>query len=127
MTGSSMPAPPRRHWSLRLSANRGSEHLEDAGRAHAATDAHRHHHLLRAATLAFDQRMAGEALAADAVGMADGDRAAIDVEPVDRDPERVGAIQHLHRERLVQLPEVDVGDREAESWLLENKPTIYWN
>ena len=38
--------------------------------------------LLGAAALAFDQRVAGQALAADAVRMADGDRAAVDVEPV---------------------------------------------
>ena len=69
------------------------------------------HDLLRAAALALDQRVAGQALAADAVGMADGDRAAVDVEPVHRDAERVGAIEHLHRERLVQLPQVDVVDR----------------
>src|SRR5690606_39443508 len=37
-----------------------SEHLEHAGRAHAAADAHRHHHLLRAAALAFDERVAGQ-------------------------------------------------------------------
>ena len=42
-----------------------SEHLEHAGRAHAAADAHRHHDALGAAALAFDQRVAGEALAAD--------------------------------------------------------------
>ena len=34
----------------------------NAGRAHAAADAHRHDDVLRAAPLAFDQRMAGEAL-----------------------------------------------------------------
>src|SRR6478672_7791658 len=87
---------------------RDSEHLEDARSAHAAADAHRDDDLLRAAALAFDQRMAGETLAADAVRMADRDRAAVDIEPVHRDAELVGAVEHLHRERLVELPEVDV-------------------
>src|SRR5687767_606916 len=85
-----------------------SEHFEHAGRAHAATDAHRDAHALGAAALAFDQRMTGEALAAHAIRMADGDRAAVDVELVHRDAELVGAIQHLHRERFIELPQIDV-------------------
>ena len=43
-----------------------------------------------------------------AVGMADGDRAAVDVEPIVGDAEPVAAVDHLHRERFVQLPEIDV-------------------
>jgi hypothetical protein len=43
--------------------------------------------------------------------MADRDRAAVDVEPVHRDARLVGAVENLHRERLVEFPEVDVGDR----------------
>jgi hypothetical protein len=34
--------------------------------------------------------------------------------PVHRDAEGVGAVEHLHRERLVELPEVDVVDRQAQ-------------
>jgi hypothetical protein len=73
------------------------------------------HHALGAAALAFDQRMAGQALAADAVGVADGDGAAVDVEPVHRDAQRVGAVQHLHGEGLVQFPQVDVVHRQAQA------------
>ena len=72
-------------------------------------------HLLGAAPLAFDQRVAGQALAADAVRVADRDRAAVDVEPVHRDAELVAAVEHLHREGLVQLPQVDVVDRQAQA------------
>src|SRR5215217_8981201 len=83
-----------------------SKHLEHACRAHAATDAHRDEDAPGAAALAFDQRMSGEALAADAVGVADRNRAAVDVELVHRDAEGVGAVEHLDRKRLVELPEV---------------------
>src|SRR6266566_4453642 len=59
-----------------------SRDFEQAGRAHAAADAHRDDDVLRAAALAFDQRVAGEARARDAVRMADRDRTAVDVELV---------------------------------------------
>ena len=52
------------------------------------------------------------ARAAHAVGVADRDRAAIDVQPVVRQAEPVAAVQHLARERLVQLPQVDVVHRQ---------------
>ena len=57
-----------------------SQHLEQPGRAHAAADAHCDDDLARAAPLALDQRVADHARARHAVGMADRDRAAIDVE-----------------------------------------------
>ena len=41
--------------------------------------------------------------------MADRDRAAVHVEPVVGNAELVAAVDHLHREGLVQLPQVDVG------------------
>ena len=59
------------------------------------------------------QRVAGEPRARHAVRMADGDRAAVDVEAIVRNAERVAAVDHLHGERLVQLPEVDVVDLDA--------------
>jgi hypothetical protein len=61
---------------------RSGQHFEHARRAHAAADAHGHDHALGAAALAFDQGVAGQALAAHAVGVAHGDRAAVDVQPV---------------------------------------------
>src|SRR5690242_1058456 len=89
------------------------DHLEQAGRAHAAADAHRHDDVLHAAALAFDERVADEARSGDAVGMAHRDRAAVHVEALVRDAELVAAVDHLHRERLVQLPQADVADLEA--------------
>src|SRR5688572_20183052 len=85
-----------------------SGHLEKSGSAHAAADAHRHHHELRAAALALDQRMAGEARARHPVRMAKRDRAAIHVQLVVRDADAIAAVQHLHGEGFVQLPQIDV-------------------
>ena len=48
--------------------------------------------------------------AGHAVGVADGDGAAVDVEAIVGDAELVAAIDHLHRERFVELPEIDVVD-----------------
>ncbi len=45
--------------------------------------------------------------------MADRDRAAVDVEAVVRDAERVAAVDRLHREGFVEFPQPDVVDREV--------------
>ena len=49
-----------------------------------------------------------EARAGHAEGMADGDRAAVDVEQFIRNAKPVPAIDRLRGERLVQLPQADV-------------------
>src|SRR3954467_670373 len=87
-----------------------SNHFEKTRRAHPAADAHRHHHQLRLAPLAFDERMADEARAAHPIGMAEGDGPAIDVESLVRNAHTIAAIDHLDREGFVQLPQVDVFD-----------------
>ena len=56
------------------------------------------------------QQVAGEPRASHAIGMADRDRAAIDVQLVGVDAELVAAIDHLDRISLVELPEIDVVD-----------------
>src|SRR5881296_3502762 len=94
---------------------RSSANLEQAGRAHAAADAHGADDVTGAAALALDQRVADHARAAHAVRMADGDRAAVDVELLHRDAELVAAVDDLHGERLVQLPEIDLIHSEAEA------------
>src|SRR5215208_2028554 len=96
-----------------LPCGEGSRHLEQPGGAHAAADAHRADDVLGAAALALDEGVADHAGAAHAVGVADRDRAAVDVERVVRDAELVAAVEHLHRERFVQLPQIDVVDRQA--------------
>ncbi len=46
-------------------------------------------------------------------GMAHGDGAPVHVEPVVRNAQLVAAIDNLHREGLVEFPQVDVGHRLA--------------
>src|SRR5262245_12872393 len=89
--------------------------LEQAGSAHAAADAHGDDHVLGLAAAAFDQDMAGAARAGHAEGMADRDRAAVDVELLVGDAELVAAVEHLHREGLVQFPQIDVVHLEPEA------------
>src|SRR5919197_356924 len=83
-------------------------HFKQACGAHAAPDAHGDDHVFRAPAPAFDERVADEARAGHAVGMADGDGAAVDVQALVRDVQAVAAVDHLHCERFVELPEVDV-------------------
>jgi hypothetical protein len=59
-----------------------------------------------------DQR-AGDARAGHAERVSDGDGTAVDIQLVDRDAELLGRPQCLHRERLVDLEQVDVIDRHA--------------
>src|SRR5580692_11896435 len=73
------------------------KHLEQTGRAHAAADAHGHHGIFGLAAAALDQGVTGETRAGHAVGVADRDRAAIDVDLLRINAELVAAIQHLHR------------------------------
>src|SRR5687768_9607013 len=87
-------------------------HFEQPRRPHAATHTHRHHHVTRAEPFAGQQRMTREPLPAHAERMADGDRAAVDIEPRVGNAEPVTAVEYLHRERLVELPETDVLHRE---------------
>src|SRR3954466_650699 len=85
-----------------------SEHFEQSGSTHAAADAHGDHDELRTAAPAFHERVTGQSRAGHAIGMAERDGAAVHVEAVVGNPEPVAAIEHLHRESFVQLPEIDV-------------------
>src|SRR5215813_2250750 len=89
---------------------RSVDDFEQAGGAHAATDAHGHHAVSGLAPAALDQEMAGEPRPSHTIGMADRDRTAVDVELLRVDAELVAAIDHLHRIGLVELPEIDVVD-----------------
>src|SRR6185436_3382763 len=90
--------------------NYGLDHLEEPGGAHAAADAHRHHYELDTAALAFDQRMPDQAAAGHTIGMSHCDRTPVDVEAFVRNAQLVTAIDYLHCESLVQLPQPDVCD-----------------
>src|SRR3954447_24078548 len=84
--------------------------FEQAGGPHAAADAHRHDDPAHAAATALEQRMPDEAAAGHAVRVADRDAAAVDVELLGIDLERVAAVDDLAGERLVELPQADVLD-----------------
>src|SRR6476646_1020208 len=84
--------------------------LKQACAALAASDAHGDDAPLGLAPTAFLQDVAGEPRAGHAEGMADGDRAAIDVVLLGIDAELVARIQTLAGEGFVQLPDVDIVD-----------------
>ena len=90
------------------------QYLKHAGRTHAAAYAHGHANALRAAAFTFDQRVAGQALPSDAIGVADSNRTAVDVELVHRNTQLVGAVQHLHGEGFVEFPKINVADGQAQ-------------
>src|SRR5437899_11560027 len=87
--------------------------LEQAGATLAAADAHGHDAPLGLAPAAFLQDVAGETRAGHAKGMADRDRAAVDIVLLGIDAELVARIEALAGEGFVQLPAIDVVDLEA--------------
>src|SRR3569623_2855311 len=87
--------------------------LEQASAALAAADAHVHDTPLGLAAGAFLQQMAGETGAGHAEGMANRDRAAVDVVLGGIDAELVARVEALAGEGLVELPEIDVVDLQA--------------
>src|ERR1700733_3042615 len=89
------------------------QNLEQPGGAHAAADAHGYDRKLGLAAPALDQGVTGETRAGHAIGMADRDRAAIDVDLFRIDSQFVAPIDHLHREGLVQFPQIYVVDLET--------------
>src|ERR1700735_849499 len=88
-------------------------HLEEGRGAHAAADAHRDDDELDVAALAFQEHMHRHARAAEAIWVTDRDRAAVDVEALVRNAQRVAAVDRLDGERLVEFPQPDVVDPEC--------------
>src|SRR5579875_3355092 len=86
--------------------------FEEARGALTTADAHRHDDVFHFAPPSFQQRVHHEARPAHAVRMPDGNRAAVDVEALVRNAELVAAIDRLHGEGLVELPQADVVERE---------------
>src|SRR5207237_8435939 len=84
--------------------------FEKPRRPHAATDTHGDDGIFRLAPTTLNQSMAGQPGSGHAVGMANRDRAAIDVELFRVNSELVAAIDHLHRKCFVQFPEIDIVD-----------------
>src|SRR6478672_5291310 len=87
--------------------------LEQAGAALAAADAHGHDAPLGLAARTFLEDVASETRAGHAEGMADRDRAAVDVVLGGIDAELVARVEALAGKGLVELPNIDVVDLQA--------------
>src|SRR3990167_6555999 len=87
--------------------------LEQAGAALPAADPHGHHAPLGLAATAFLQDVAGAAGAGHAEGVADGDRAAVDVVLGRVDAQLVAAVEALAGEGFGLFPGVDFRGRSA--------------
>src|ERR1700716_1719600 len=87
--------------------------LKQARAALAAADAHRHDAPLGLAPTTLLQNVAGQPRAGHPEGVADGDRAAVDVVLVRIDVELVAGIEALAGKGFVQLPEIDIVDLET--------------
>src|SRR5579872_3888984 len=72
------------------------DNLEQSCGTHAAADAHGYNSILGLTPAALDQGMAGQTRARHAIGMANRNRAAVDVELFRVDAELVAAIDDLH-------------------------------
>ena len=84
--------------------------FEDRRQALADADAHGGDAVLAAAAAQLADQGAGEAGAGAAERVAEGDRAAVDVEPLLLDAELAGAGEDLGGEGLVELDQVDLVD-----------------
>src|SRR5205085_2304015 len=84
------------------------DEFEQAGRAHAAADAHRDHAELRLSAPTFQKNVSGHPRARHAVRMTDGNGATIHVQFLVRDSEAAHAVKHLARESFVQFPKIDI-------------------
>src|SRR5688572_32497072 len=82
--------------------------FKDAGRSHAATDAHCDHSVPRSATPHFIEQRCSELRSGTAQWMAKSDRTAIDVDLPLIQPELANDRKGLDGECLIQFDEVDV-------------------
>src|SRR5437764_3179235 len=103
---------PRCLWWL-TSSRSSAINLEQTGAALPAADAHGHHAPLGFAPTALLQNVAGEPRAGHAEGMADRNRAAVDVVLVGIDAELIARIETLAGKGLIELPQIDVVDLHA--------------
>src|SRR5450631_1765452 len=127
MAGSS---PAMTSFATSSRAKNSAVDFKQAGAALAAADAHGDDAPFGLAPAALLQDVAGEPCAGHPEGMADGDRAAIDVVLLGIDAELVARIQALAGEGFVELPEVDIADLEAvalqQFWHREHRPDTHF-
>ena len=88
--------------------------LDRERHAHAAADAQRRQAAARAAALQLVQKRDHDPRAGRADRMPEGNRTAVDVQPIGRDGRVAQHGQHLRGERLVQLDQIEVVDAEAD-------------
>src|SRR6266853_1520705 len=84
--------------------------LEDAGGAHAATDAHGDHAVARVATLQFAEDSGGEFCAGAAERVAEGDGAAVGVDAGGVEAGLLNDGERLRGEGFVELDDSDVAE-----------------
>src|ERR1700729_935549 len=96
-----------------VSVHRASQTLNDRGVGHAAALTHRLQPVPTAALLERVDQRGHNASAAGTQRMPDGDRAAVHVRLGQIGPSVFGPGQHHRGERLVDLEQVDVGERQA--------------
>ncbi len=89
-----------------------AEPFEDHGHALATGGTHRLDGELLVALLQGVDRGRGDPRPGHPERMSQRDRSAIDIDPVEVDPDVIDAGKHLGRERLIDLHEIDVTDRE---------------
>src|SRR3954469_13375882 len=92
---------------------RFARQLDQARRAHSAADAHGDHGIATLATFELVQRGGDLTGAGGSQRVPDGDGAAVDVHPVERQAQLTQAVDGLRGERLVHLVEIDLVDLEA--------------
>ena len=71
------------------------QNFEHASRTHAAANAHGHAYALGTATLTFNQGVARQTLAGNTIGVAQRNRATVDVEAISRNAQLVAAVEDL--------------------------------
>src|ERR1700748_2538198 len=85
-----------------------SAHLEQSCGSLAAANAHRDDDILHATAPPLDERMPYETCTRCTVRMADRDGTAIHVQAVIGDAQPIAAINDLHGERFVELPQPNI-------------------
>src|SRR5207244_3060519 len=110
-------APPPLGRASRIRARRGpqalSRALENTGSSHSTTYAHCHQSVTTPSALHLVQQRRRQLRARAAERMTERDGAAVDIEPTGIDRQLSQACEDLRGERLVQLDEIDLLEREA--------------
>src|SRR5882757_3702796 len=86
----------------------GSAHFEQARGTLSAANAHRDHDVFHLSSSSFDQRVSHESCTGCSVRMSDSNGASVDIQTLIRDSEAVAAVENLHGEGFVELPQADV-------------------